>query len=190
MKLRGKKKEMDMKNNILIILAIIFSLVTFFISKNYTKFINYIIDNYSNKADTVLISDTITTVDTLTLFKDKPIPKKVYITKVDTFYTKEGNYTVFITENKIYQDTLCNKKDSIILQSYISGQNVQLDSIKADWRKSETIITNTVEVTKYIERPKKLWNRIHLQPQVTGGYDIINKQWGVTAGIGVGIDLY
>lgn len=190
MRLRKKKEDMDMKNNTLIIVAIIFTLLTLFISKNYTKFINYIIDNYSNKIDTVLLSDTITTVDTLTLFKDKPIPKKVYITKVDTFYTKDGNDTVLKTENKIYQDTLCNKKDSIILQSYISGQNVQLDSIKADWRKSETIITNTLEVTKYIEKQKKLWNRVHLQPQVTGGYDIINKQWGVTAGIGVGIDLY
>lgn len=32
-------------------------------------------------------------------------------------------------------------------------------------------------------------NIIHIQPQITGGYDIINKQWGITVGIGIGIDI-
>lgn len=178
-----------MRNNVLIIVAIILSLLTFYISRNYTKFIDYIIDNYSNKVDTVLISDTLTSVDTFTIYKEKSIPKKVYITKVDTLYTKEGKDTILKTENNIFKDTLCAGKDSILLESYITGLNVSLDSTKAELRKHNTTIINTVEVTKYIEKPKKLFDRIHIQPQVTGGYDIINKQWGITAGIGVGINL-
>lgn len=32
-------------------------------------------------------------------------------------------------------------------------------------------------------------NIIHLQPQITGGFDVINHNWGITVGIGVGIDI-
>lgn len=139
--------------------------------------------------------DTILTTKIDTLWKDTAITKtktKVkYVEKlrVDTLYTEKGDAVPLITENKIYQDTLCNEGDSVMLQIAISGVKSSLDSIKADWCKSTQIIVNTVTIDKYIKQPKKLLDRIHIQPQVTGGYDIINKQWGVTAGIGVGIDL-
>ena len=117
--------------------------------------------------------------------KTKYIPKKVEIIRTDTI-TKD---TILTTEQKIYEDTLCNDKDSIILQSFISGISSKLDSTSVNWKKHKEIITNTVEVTKYIEKPKAFLDRIHIQPQVTSGYDLINHQWGITAGIGFGIDL-
>ena len=89
------------------------------------------------------------------------------------------NLIELITENKTYLDTLCNGNDSIILQSNISGINPTLDSIKADWRKQETIITNTIEITKFVKDNKKLY----FGPSITTGYDFVNKQWGAMAGV-------
>lgn len=142
-----------------------------------------------DKIDTIIQRDTIRHVDTLTIFKEKLVPKYKYLTKIDTFYTKDGKDTILKTENKVYQNTLCNKKDSIILLSYISGQNAQLDSIKADWRKSETIITNTVEITKYIEKKRKFWDRLSYGPAITVGYNPINKQFGMVIGASVFYDI-
>jgi len=177
-----------MKNNILIYISIIF-IIILSIYFNYNNIINYIIDRYSTKADTVFVTDTIRHVDTLAIFKEKPVPKEVYLTRVDTFYTKDGNDTIFKTESKLYQDTLCQKQDSIILKSYISGINSKIDSIKADWRKSETIITNTVEITKYIEKKKTFWNRFHLGVQAGYGYGFKSKELTPYVGIGGSIDL-
>lgn len=177
-----------MKNNILIYISIIF-IIILSIYFNYNNIINYIIDRYSTKADTVFVADTIRHVDTLAIFKEKLVPKEVYLTRVDTFYTKDGNDTIFKTESKLYQDTLCQKQDSIILKSYISGINSKIDSIKADWRKSETIITNTVEITKYIEKKKTFWNRFHLGVQAGYGYGFKSKELTPYVGIGGSIDL-
>ena len=146
-------------------------------------------NNITGKTDTLLVSDTVYKDTTITVHKDGFIPNYIYVTKVDTFYKKDGKDTIFKTENKLYQDTLICEKDSVILASYITGQNAKLDSIKADWKKSEKIITNTVTVTRYIEKPKTFLDRIKVQPQITSGYDIINHKWGVTAGVGVGIDI-
>lgn len=137
------------------------------------------------------IRDTVTLVefDTITITKDttitKFIPKKVEVIRTDTI-TKD---TILITEQKIYEDTLCNDKDSIILQSFITGINSSLDSTSVVWKKHTTVITNTVEITKYIDKPKTFLNRFHIQPQITSGYDLINHKWGIIGGIGVGIDI-
>lgn len=182
-------KKNDNKLIYITIILCILSFLILYINNNYNNILNYIIDKYTNKADTVLVSDTIRYVDTLTIFKEKPIPKEVYLTKIDTFYTKEGKDTIIKTENKVYQDTLCNKNDSIILKSYISGQNPTLDSIKVDWRKSETIITNTVEITKYIDRRKTFWNRFHIGIQAGYGYTFNSKELQPYVGLGGSFDL-
>ncbi len=184
------KKYQKMKNNKIIYIAIILSIISiliYYININH----EYILNKYFNinKVDTVLISDTIRHVDTLTIFKQNPTPKTIILTKIDTFYTKEGSDTILKTENKVYHDSLCVQNDTAIVTNYISGINANLDSTKVQLRVTKETITNTVEITKYIERKKKFWDRFHIQPQVTGGYDVINKQWGVTAGIGVGIDI-
>ncbi len=141
----------------------------------------------------IIKTDTITNTDTIwkdtTITKTKTVLKYVKETSRDTLYLKNGKDTVLTTENKTYQDTLCNEGDSVMLQIAISGVKSSLDSIKADWRKSTQVITNTITVEKYIKEPKKIWDRIHLQPQATFGYDPINKNWGAVIGFGVGIDI-
>ena len=135
------------------------------------------------------ITDTITVTDTLwrdtTIFKDKPIPKYIKIVKTDTVFSEEGDTIQLVTENKTYQDTLICDKDTAELQIFTSGIKSNVDSINLKLRKSEIIKTNTVEKIKYIEK-KKLFR---IQPQVTYGYDLINHQWGIIGGIGVGIDF-
>ena len=171
------------RSNTLIVIAIIMMAIAFF-SLYFSKTPPNV-----NKADTVYVSDTIYKDTTLTIFKEKPVVKEVYLTKVDTFYTKEGKDTILKTESKLYQDTLCCKNDSIILKNYISGVNPTLDSIKADWRRQETIITNTVEITKYIEKKRTFLDRLSIGPAVTAGYDPINRQWGMTVGFGAFYDI-
>ena len=39
------------------------------------------------------------------------------------------------------------------------------------------------------DKKKTLWDRISIGPAVTAGYDIVNKQWGVTAGVSVTLNL-
>lgn len=137
---------------------------------------------YNERIDTLLKDTTIT--------KTQLVPKYIYKTKTDTFYTKNDSLVELITENKVYQDTiLCGDKDTATYQIFISGIKSNVDSINLKLRKSEVIKTNTITITKYIEKKKTFWDRIHVQPQLTSGYDIINKKWGVTAGVGVGIDI-
>lgn len=136
--------------------------------------------------------DTVTVIefDTITLLKDttiyKPQPKIIEIIKRDTVYTSTGDTIQLITEHKAYQDTLTCEDDSIVLKSYITGINSKLDSITASWKKRDKIITNTVTITKYIEKPRKLFT---IQPQVGIGYGFFNKKPDVYAGIGVGINF-
>ena len=142
-----------------------------------------------DKVDTVIKRDTILKDTAITCFKEKPVPKEVYIHKIDTFYMKDGKDTLLKTENKQYQDTFTCAKDSIIILNYISGINSKLDSTKVNWKKQETIVTNTVEITKYIEKKRNFWDRLSIGPAVTAGYDPINKQWGVMVGASVFFDI-
>lgn len=183
------KRYLKMKNNKLIYIAIILSIFIFFIIYFKNNIYNYIIDRSTSRIDTVLVSDTVRRIDTLTIFKEKPIPKEVYLTKIDTFYTKDGKDTLLKSESKIYQDTLCQKQDTIILKSYISGINSKIDSLKADWRKSETIITNTVEITKYIEKKKTFLDKFHIGLQTGYGYGFKSKEFTPYVGFGCSIDL-
>lgn len=176
---------MDMKNNTLIWFCLFICILVFSIYKcNDLKFI----DKYINKTDTIFSTKTDTIWKDTTILKYKFIPVKEEIIKHDTI--KCDSIFIIPITSKSYIDTICADKDSAIVQSYISGYKPNLDSLRVYMKKQEIIKQNTVEITKYIEKPKKLLDRIHIQPQVTGGYDIINKQWGVTAGIGVGIDLW
>ena len=170
---------MKMKNSVLIIVGILLTAAAFFAIYHFETPKN------TNKIDTVYKSDTIWKDTTLTIFKERPILKIVKIEKTDTFYTKDGKDTILQTQSKQYQDTLCQNKDSIILKSYISGVNPTLDSISAEWKKQETIITNTVEITKYIEKRK----RFSYGPSITVGYDPVNNNFGMMVGMSVFFDI-
>lgn len=169
-----------MKNNTLIIVAIIFSLVTFFISKNYTKFINYIIDNYSNKADTVYTTKIEWKHDSIEIIK--PIPKYVEKVRIDTVYDEKHNPIELITENKKYQDTITTcAGDTMEVMSYISGINVVQDSLKVKLSKRE--ITKTETITKYITPKKKFLDHFKIGIGVGYGYGFSSKQFEPYAGI-------
>lgn len=168
------------KNNTLLIVALLLSIIANFAIYHYRTPPNI------NKVDTIFNTDTIYEDTVLTIFKEKPILKIVKETKIDTFYTKDGKDTLLKTENKQYQDTFTCAKDSIIIQNFISGINSKLDSTKVNWKRQETIVTNTVEITKYI-KDKKL---LHIGPTISAGYDPINKQFGMMVGIGVNLDIW
>ena len=145
---------------------------------------------FHNKTPEVIDkTDTVykTRVDTIKAIKDttiyKTVPKYIEILKTDTLYTKDGKDTVLSVENKTYQDTLTCANDTIILQSFITGVKSQRDSIKANWKRRETIITNTIEITKYVTPKKTFKDHFKVGPSVTAGYDMINRNWGVMAGL-------
>lgn len=131
-------------------------------------------------SDTVTVTDTLWKTDSFEVIK--PIPKYIKVVKTDTI-TQD---TVLETENKTYIDTLCVQNDTAIVTSNIQGINLELLSTEVKLKKQEITKTNTITITKYIEKPKKI---INIQPQITAGYDPINKNWGAVIGFGVGINL-
>lgn len=142
------------------------------------------------RSEPLEIRDTVTVVEfkynTDTFEVEKPIPKYIEKLKVDTFYTKEGKDTIFKTEKKTYDTLLCQNQDSIQLKTTISGINVRIDSLQVLLKKQEKIITNTITITKYIDKPKKL---INIEPQLGMGYGVFNKKPDMYVGIGIGINI-
>ena len=134
--------------------------------------------------DTITVSDTIWK-DT-TIFKDKLVPKYIKVVKRDTVFNEKGDTIELKTENKQYQDTIICEKDTAELQIFISGIKSNVDSINLRLKKSEIIKTEYITNTKYVEKPKKLFQ---LQPQATCGYDPLNKNWGAVIGFGISVNL-
>ena len=133
------------------------------------------------KTDTVVINDTITQRDTIKITKTKQVYRE--IVKIDTLFKENGDTVKLFTENKQYNDTLWNdQNDSLIIQSNISGINPKLDSISVDWRRHEII--KTVTITNTVKK-----KGLHIGPSISTGYDIINKKWGVMAGISLSLDI-
>ena len=136
---------------------------------------------YGTTPPNIVGSDTVWSTKTDTIWKDttitkiKQVPKEVIKIRVDTFYTKDGNDTILTTENKIYKDTLCQQNDTAIVTSYIKGINASLDSTKVQLKTSKEIITNTIEITKYIEKKKTIWDRFSIGLSVGYGYGFKNK---------------
>ena len=133
-------------------------------------------------------SDTVTVVefDTVTITKDttitKFIPKIIEKLRVDTIKKD----TVLITVRKTYIDTLCQNQDSILLKTTISGINARIDSLQVSLKKQEIIKTNTITITKYVDKPKKLFN---IQPQLGVGYGVFNRNVDMYVGIGIGANI-
>lgn len=137
------------------------------------------------KIDTVTVNDTVLKTDTVDTTIYKTIPKYIEKIKVDTVFDKNGDTIQLVTENKLYQDTICQNNDSLVLKSYISGVRPMRDSISVLWKKQETIITNTITIEKYIEKKKKLY----ISPQFGVGYGLTNKKVDIFLGVGVGLNL-
>lgn len=136
------------------------------------------------RTDTITNTDTIINTDTFTYFKEKPVPVYRTITKTDTLYTEKGD-TVLVTENKTYIDTVCAKKDTAIVTSYITGINAHQDSLRVEMRTTKETITNTIEVTKYIKDNRRFnWG---IQGGI--GYGFTSKQIEPFLGIGIQINI-
>ena len=174
-------KKMKETYNKLIILLTVFCVCSALIYFNE----RYWLKPDIKQIDTVFHCDTFIKKDTFDTTIIKAIPKYVEVIKRDTVINNVGDTMELVTENKLYQDTLVCAKDSIILQSFITGINSKRDSIKANWKRQETIITNTVEITKYIEKKKF----INVAPAITAGSDPINRGFGVMIGVGVSFDI-
>ena len=106
---------------------------------------------------------------------------------MDTVYTKDGDTLNLVTEQKRYEKSLVSDKDTCDLQIYVTGVNTSLDSLKMRLRTHT--ITNTIEITKYVERKKTFKDRFHIQPQVGVGYGLFNKKVDAYVGIGLGVDI-
>ena len=180
------------KNNKLIYITIILCILSFlilYINNNYNNILNYIIDKYTNRTDTIVQVDTLKITDTLTFYKEKPIPKYIEKVKTDTVFTSNGDSMFLKTENKIYKDSLCVQNDTAIVTNYISGINANLDSTKVQLKKTKEIITNTIEITKYIEKKKTFLDRFHIGIQAGYGYGFNSKQLEPYVGLGGSFDL-
>lgn len=137
------------------------------------------------KIDTVTVTDTFWQ-DT-TIIEKEFVPKYIVKKKVDTVYTKDGDTLNLVTEQKRYEKSLVSGKDTCDLQIYVTGVNTSLDSLKMRLRTHT--ITNTIEITKYVERKKAFKDRFHIQPQVGVGYGLFNKKVDAYVGIGLGVDI-
>lgn len=150
---------------------------------------------YFDPMKEVINTDTVFTIKTDTLWKDTTIvekeivPKIIVKTKIDTLFKENGETVQLITESKRFDKTILSDKDTAYVQIYTSGINTSLDSLKMRLKAHKEVITNTVEITKYVEKKKTFWNRFHIQPQVGVGYGVFNKKFDTYVGVGIGFDL-
>lgn len=138
--------------------------------------------------------DTITKKDTVykTFVYTDTIPKYITKTKVktDTLYTNTGDTVKIDLKKKEYTNTLIQQEDTIKYHAYLTGRSLEdedyptLDSINI--KTNTKVINTTTIIEKPIPAKKKLFS---IRPEITPGYDIINKQWGITVGVGFGINF-
>ena len=150
---------------------------------------------YFDPMKEVINTDTVFTTKTDTLWKDTTIVEKEIVPKyiikknVDTVYTKEGDTLNLITESKRFDKRLISNKDTAYVQIYTTGIETSLDSLKMRLKTHMEIVTNTVEVKKYIQKKKTFWNRFHIGVQAGYGYGFNYKGLEPYVGIGASFDL-
>lgn len=174
-----------MKNNTLIVVAIVLCAIIFGILGYYC----------GSKPQKVVETDTVFTAKTDTLWKDTTItikelvPKEIVKKKVDTLYLSNGDTLNLITESKRYDEVLTSGVDTCEVSAFVSGVHPSLDSLSWKLKTHHEVITNTVEIIKYIEKKKTFKDRFHIQPQVGVGYGLFNKKIDTYVGIGIGVDI-
>lgn len=174
-----------MKNSKYYIISIILCAIIFGIIGYYC----------GNKPQKVIETDTVFTTKTDTLWKDTTItikelvPKEIVKKKVDTLYLSNGDTLNLITESKRYDEVLTSGVDTCEVSAFVSGVHPSLDSLSWKLKTHHEVVTNTVEITKYIEKKKTFKDRFHIQPQVGVGYGLFNKKIDAYVGIGIGVDI-
>ena len=179
-----------MRNNTLIwvcLFIIIVILSIFYIDRNYN--VRDIINNVQ-KTDTIITTKTDTLWKDTTIIEKEFVPKTIVKTKTDTLFKANGDMVQLITESKRFDKRLTIDKDTADVEIYTSGINTSLDSLKMRLRTHREIVTNTVEVTKYVKEKKRFVDRFHIQPQVGVGYGVFNKKIDAYVGVGIGFDIW
>ena len=139
--------------------------------------------------------DTVFSTKTDTLWKDTTIVKKEYVPtivekiQIDTVYDSNGDTIQLILEAKKWEDSIVSNKDTAYLQIFTSGIRTSLDSTKIRLKTHTEVITNTVEVTKIVEKKKTVWDRFHIGLQAGYGYGFQYKGLEPYVGIGGSFDL-
>lgn len=150
---------------------------------------------YFDPMNEVIKTDTVFTTKTDTLWKDTTIvekeivPKIIVKTKIDTLFKENGETVQLITESKRFDKRLISNKDTADVQVYTSGINTSLDSLKMRFKTHNKVITNTVEITKYIDKKKTFFDRFHIGVQAGYGYGFNYKGLEPYVGIGASFDL-
>lgn len=148
-----------------------------------------------SKPQKVVETDTVFTTKIDTLWRDTTItikelvPKEIVKLKVDTIYLSNGDTLNLITESKRYDEVLTSGVDTCEVSAFVSGVHPSLDSLSWKLKTHHEVITNTVEIIKYIEKKKTFKDRFHIQPQIGVGYGLFNKKIDAYVGIGIGVDI-
>ena len=137
------------------------------------------------KTDTVMVSDTLYLYDTLTV--SHPVPYVVTKVKTDTVYTPAGDTLHLVTETKNYEENIIQDQDTATICAQITGINAELDTISVMFNRRT--VTNTIEITKYIQKKRKFLDRFVVVPNVSVGYGVFSKKPDVYVGLGVGFEL-
>lgn len=133
--------------------------------------------------------DTVFSTKTDTLWKDTTIVKKEYVPtiveklQIDTVYDSNGDTIQLIVEAKKWEDSIVSNKDTAYLQIFTSGIRTSLDSTKIRLKTHTEVITNTVEITKIVEKKKTVWDRFSLGVGVGYGIGLKNKDFEPFAGV-------
>lgn len=175
-----------MKNNILIYVILVFLSLLILVGMVWYTY-QYPIEVV--KTDTVFSTKTDTLWKDTTIYEKEIKEKKVVEIKRDTVYTEKGDTIQLITEAKTFEKRLISDKDTADLQIYTSGINTSLDSLKMRLKTHKEIITNTVEVTKIVQKKKTVWDRFHIGLQAGYGYGFQYKGLEPYVGIGGSFDL-
>ncbi len=168
-------------NKIIVISAFIFALIVSVMHYKTGRNITHSDTVYSEKVETLWRETTIV--------EKEFVPKIVKKLKIDTVYKDNGDTMHLVTESKMFQKTVISEKDTADVNIYTSGIQTSLDSLKMRFKTHKEIVTNTVEITNTVEKKKTFMDRIHIQPQVTGGWGLIHNQFDITVGVGIGIDI-
>ena len=115
--------------------------------------------------------------------------KKVVEVRRDTVFTPGGDTLTLVTEHNTYEERFIRQKDTADVAVYTTGINTEVDSIALKLKTHTEIVTNTVEITKYIEKKRKFLDRFHFTPNVSAGYGIFTRKPDIYVGIGVGFEL-
>lgn len=168
----------DKLHTILLLIAIIMMAISFVCVYNKTPKI-------IEKRDTTIVTKIDTVIDTFEVQKIKLVPKKLETVKHDTIHSD----TVLTTERKYYEERFYLGKDTADISVMTTGINTSVDSIGIKLRTFRTYTTNTVEITKYVEKKKTFFSRFHFGIQGGIGYGLTNKKTDLYIGLGGSLDI-